>query len=69
MLEARSCFMGRRVCRYLNDKDMFERFYKQHLSKRLLAGRVTNDGVEAVMLQARLLRMCTFHVIAVAVAS
>jgi cullin 3 len=30
---------------------MFERFYKQHLSKRLLAGRVTNDSVEQLMLQ------------------
>jgi Cullin family len=67
MLEARWCApsaIGRRVCRYLNDKDMFERFYKQHLSKRLLAGRVTNDGVEAVMLQARLLQLVIYHVIA-----
>lgn len=29
---------------------MFERFYKQHLSKRLLSGRATNDHVEHIML-------------------
>lgn len=38
------------ACRYLNDKDMFERFYKQHLSKRLLSGRATNDHIEHIML-------------------
>jgi hypothetical protein len=31
---------------------MFERFYKQHLSKRLLLGRVANEGVEQVRLHA-----------------
>lgn len=29
---------------------MFERFYKQHLSKRLLTGRVVNEEVEHLML-------------------
>ena len=37
-------------CRYLQDKDLFERYYKQHLSKRLLVGRVTNDDAEHAML-------------------
>lgn len=26
-------------CRYLTEKDVFEKYYKQHLAKRLLAGR------------------------------
>jgi cullin 3 len=34
----------------LQDKDLFERYYKQHLSKRLLVGRVTNDDLEHAML-------------------
>lgn len=25
--------------RYLKDKDVFEKYYKQHLAKRLLSGR------------------------------
>jgi cullin 3 len=37
-------------CRYLNDKDLFERFYKQHLSKRLLSSRVASDEMEQLML-------------------
>jgi cullin 3 len=45
-LLARACA----ACRYLQDKDLFERYYKQHLSKRLLIGRVTNDDAEHAML-------------------
>lgn len=44
-------------CRYLQDKDMFERFYKQHLSKRLLSGKVANEGVE----QARQSPLLSHH--------
>ena len=27
------------ACRYLQEKDVFEKYYKQHLAKRLLSGR------------------------------
>ena len=37
-------------CRYLQDKDVFERFYKQHLGKRLLMGKVTSDESERSLL-------------------
>jgi hypothetical protein len=40
----------RNACRYLNDKDLFERFYKQHLSKRLLSSRVASYEMEHLML-------------------
>ncbi len=30
------------LCRYLQEKDLFEKYYKQHLSKRLLAGRIVS---------------------------
>lgn len=38
------------ACRYLQDKDLFERYYKQHLSRRLLNARTTNDDAEHSML-------------------
>lgn len=33
------------IFRYLQDKDVFENFYKTHLSKRLLGGRSVSDEV------------------------
>jgi cullin 3 len=36
--------------RYLKDKDIFERYYKQHLAKRLLQGRSVSDDAERGML-------------------
>jgi cullin 3 len=36
--------------RYLRDKDIFERYYKSHLAKRLLAGRSVSDDAERGML-------------------
>lgn len=36
--------------RYLTDKDVFERYYKGHLAKRLLLGRSISDDVERQML-------------------
>lgn len=33
------------IFRYLQDKDVFENFYKTHLSKRLLGGRSISDEV------------------------
>lgn len=32
--------------RFLQEKDVFERYYKQHLAKRLLGGRTTSDDAE-----------------------
>lgn len=29
--------------RYLSEKDMFEKYYKQHLAKRLLSGRAVSS--------------------------
>ncbi|KAF8390220.1 hypothetical protein HHK36_024744 [Tetracentron sinense] len=32
--------------RYLQEKDVFEKYYKQHLAKRLLSGKTTSDDAE-----------------------
>ena len=32
--------------RFLQEKDVFEKYYKQHLGKRLLGGRTTSDDAE-----------------------
>lgn len=37
--------------RYLQEKDVFEKYYKQHLAKRLLGGRSISDDVERSMIQ------------------
>ena len=37
------------IFRYLQDKDVFENFYKQHLAKRLLGGRSVSDDAERAM--------------------
>ena len=36
--------------RYLSEKDVFEKYYKQHLAKRLLHGRSTSDDAERSLL-------------------
>lgn len=36
--------------RFLQDKDVFERYYKQHLAKRLLFNRSVSDDAERGML-------------------
>ncbi|KAJ1973475.1 hypothetical protein H4R33_006955, partial [Dimargaris cristalligena] len=38
------------VFRYLNDKDVFERYYKQHLAKRLLLQRSLSEDAERSMI-------------------
>lgn len=38
------------VFRYLTEKDVFERYYKGHLAKRLLLGRSVSDDAERGML-------------------
>ncbi len=37
------------IFRYLSDKDVFESYYKQHLARRLLAGRSVSDDAERIM--------------------
>lgn len=36
--------------RFLQDKDLFEKYYKQHLAKRLLLGKIESEDVERQML-------------------
>ncbi|RVD85975.1 uncharacterized protein DFL_004273 [Arthrobotrys flagrans] len=36
--------------RYIHDKDIFERYYKKHLSKRLILGRSISNDVERAMI-------------------
>jgi len=36
--------------RYLQEKDIFEKYYKQHLAKRLLSGRTASDDAERLLL-------------------
>jgi cullin 3 len=38
------------VFRFLADKDVFERYYKNHLAKRLLHGRSVSDDAERGLL-------------------
>ncbi|CAO3641310.1 unnamed protein product [Cunninghamella blakesleeana] len=46
--------------RYLCDKDLFERYYKQHLAKRLLFNRSVSDDAERGML-SKLKRECGYQ--------
>lgn len=36
--------------RYLQEKDVFERYYKQHLAKRLLLQKSLSDDAEKTMI-------------------
>jgi cullin 3 len=42
------------------DKDVFENFYKQHLSRRLLSNRSVNDEFERSMI-IKLKSECGYH--------
>lgn len=45
--------------RFLQDKDVFERYYKQHLAKRLLFNRSVSDDAERGMLsKLKVRRQC-----------
>ncbi|KAK4517733.1 ATP synthase d subunit [Mucor velutinosus] len=46
--------------RFLQDKDVFERYYKQHLAKRLLLNRSVSDDAERGML-SKLKRECGYQ--------
>ncbi|KAH3761929.1 cullin C [Pelomyxa schiedti] len=47
--------------RFLQDKDVFEKYYKQHLAKRLLLGRSVSDDAERAMI-AKLKSECGYQV-------
>lgn len=47
--------------RYLQEKDVFEKYYKQHLAKRLLGGRSISDDAERSMI-AKLKHECGYQV-------
>jgi cullin 3 len=49
------------IFRYLQDKDVFEAFYKQHLAKRLLGGKSISDEAEKNMV-AMLKAECGYQV-------
>lgn len=38
------------IFRFLQEKDVFEKYYKQHLAKRLLLGRSVSDDAERNMI-------------------
>jgi cullin 3 len=42
--------------RFLREKDMFERYYKQHLAKRLLVNKTLNEDWEQNMVNK--LKVC-----------
>lgn len=48
------------IFRYLQDKDIFENFYKQHLAKRLLSGRSVSEDAERSMI-AKLKQECGYQ--------
>lgn len=47
--------------KFLEDKDIFERFYKQHLAKRLLFDRSISDESEKVMIAKLKVKYAQFH--------
>lgn len=48
------------VFRFITEKDVFEKYYKGHLAKRLLNGRSVSDDAERGML-AKLKTECGFQ--------
>jgi cullin 3 len=47
------------IFRYLQDKDIFENFYKQLLAKRLLSGRSLSDDAERSMIAKLKVLFCS----------
>ena len=45
--------------RFLQEKDLFERYYKQHLAKRLLGSKSHLDDAEKSMVSKLKVRYCT----------
>jgi hypothetical protein len=48
------------IFRYLQDKDVFEDFYKKHLASRLLQGKRVSDDIEKLMISKLRVRI-SFH--------
>jgi cullin 3 len=46
------------LLRFLSERDVFERYYKQHLARRLLLGRSLSDDAERSMISK--LKVCFF---------
>lgn len=46
--------------RFIQEKDVFEKYYKQHLAKRLLLGRSVSDDAERNMI-AKLKTECGYQ--------
>ncbi len=44
--------------RFLQEKDVFERYYKQHLAKRLLLNKSVSDDSEKNMISKLKVRLC-----------
>lgn len=49
------------IYRYIQEKDIFEKYYKQHLAKRLLSGRTVSDDAERSLL-VKLKTECGYQV-------
>ncbi|KAK3003633.1 hypothetical protein RJ639_019632 [Escallonia herrerae] len=47
--------------RYLHEKDVFEKYYKQHLAKRLLSGKTVSDDAEERSLIVKLKTECGYQ--------
>jgi len=47
--------------RFIQEKDVFERYYKQHLAKRLLLGRSVSDDAERSMISKLKVRFSFFY--------
>jgi cullin 3 len=52
------------IFRYLQEKDVFEKYYKQHLAKRLLLGRTVSDDAEKNMISKLKVHHTNTHTVA-----
>jgi cullin 3 len=46
--------------RFIQEKDVFEKYYKQHLAKRLLLGRSVSDDAERNMISKLKVIDCSY---------
>ena len=49
------------ACRYLQEKDVFEKYYKQHLAKRLLSGRAVRVPHFSMLQESLPVQDCPIH--------
>ena len=50
--------------RYIQEKDVFEKYYKQHLARRLLLGKSLSDEAEKSMIQKLKVNLLVIVVVA-----